>query len=326
MSFVLKIHLQVGGIKIPFGIHRKTTVRTVFVDHDLLQLEDPVSYFLHIEPMESERFLTLSQELEAYEGIEFKTDEYLNKSTEPPALQDHIRPGYRQAENLIHHGMDTSDITDKRRRHYYQMFVILYYKDQGCSVEQTTLKTIEWALNEKECKRSDSSIEEIKLDVVADVEHIYRKNKKFRVRSRGNIVVSRRDIELINASWDEPTKRIAWCILLLGYMFHKDGQFFFSIRQLEKMTGCSRNTVDRRVKWLRENDFMQRIHKGYFHSNKSSASTYYIASLVQSNSDSLLITLETAADTFTGLFEETYDLIEKIYKADQNSTAIRKSI
>ncbi|MOA31291.1 hypothetical protein D3C78_1524400 [compost metagenome] len=80
--------------------------------------------------------------------------------------------------------------------------------------------------------------------------------------------------------YDPVLQQVAWAIIILGRMYHENGQVYFSIRQLEDMTGISRNTVHRRVIALRESGFLELIQNGYYKMEKSIASLYKVPTLL----------------------------------------------
>ncbi|WP_017756025.1 TOTE conflict system archaeo-eukaryotic primase domain-containing protein [Calidifontibacillus oryziterrae] len=297
------------GIKLPFAIHKKANVRTTFKTNSLQELKNPIQYFLDIKPISGwdiqERLILLKEETLQHRKLEKKYTE-----SELPPLREQICPGYSLGKKLIDKGMQSVEMTESKRRHYYQFFVALYYKSQGYSEEQTKDKVIEWAINELKQGRSNSSQDEIILDVTNDIAHIYRKNKQFHHKSNSIIVVSKNDIEAVNMYDDFFMKKVIWCILLLGSMFHENGEFYFSLRQIAKMTDCSKNTVDRRLRILIEDGFVVRTCTGSYNSYNPRASNYFVPSLLKPRIDNY--EMQPTANTFKELFEETYLQIESL--------------
>lgn len=304
------------GIKLPFGIHRKVMVRTIFIGHDLEALENPVTYFLNIEPTESMLFHNIYKSI----GCKIIEDTSINIKIPvkvKPSIESKILSGWSFGKSLVENGMKPEMMTTEYRRHYFQLFVILYYKQQGLGVEEATKAVIEWGLNERRYGRSKSSEDEIKLDVTADVKRIYKEDKSFNVKSHAEIIVSQSDIDTTLAYTDLTTRRIVWGILLLGRMFHQEGVLFFSIRKLENITGCKRYQVHSKVVELRERGFIELREQGCFSRRSPKASSYYVPSLVQTEPINDGIKIVTKANTFSGLYVESFAVIQQLYDKSQ---------
>ncbi|MBP1906315.1 DNA-binding transcriptional regulator YhcF (GntR family) [Paenibacillus turicensis] len=300
------------GIKLPFAIHRKTMVRTTYLQHNLLFQENAIEYFLNIEPMGKERFEFLTNDLFAEQlqddtpTIECSKSKVENNySTKPNVLKG--TPLHLAAEKLLHDGIPERGIEDKQGRHFYQFLIALYFKEQGYSEQETAHKVTEWALREKQYQRAKSSEDEIRQDVANDIHHIYCKDKKLFIPRQKEISVSYADIQLVQEIHDPVTQQIAWAILVLGRMFQKEGQVYFSIRQLVAMTGFSRNTVHRRLQVLIEANFIQLIQNGQYKSSKSMASLYVIPALLRdAESDTFIIPIKSTQ--WDEIFDETFDI------------------
>lgn len=301
------------GIKLPFGMHRKVMCRTVFIGHDLQEVNDPTFYFLHIQPMNYNKFNKIWQSIQPeIEHLTHKDDVVIAKEVlQTPVPQGSLLAGFSLAQNLIQYGMNPEEMTDARRRHYYQFFVILYYKHQGFNENETAKKVIDWAINEKNCGRSKSSEEEITLDVLSDVRCVYGENKQFSAMHCNQITVSHQDIAYLQDIADETTRRVVWCIIIIGRMFQIQGQFFFSLRKIESMTGCKKSTVHSRVKQLLNDGVIELKQKGSFYNQQ--ASNYYMSLLEEYQPDTIL---PTEATTFQGIFEDSYSYISSLSTAD----------
>ncbi len=310
----------------PFAKHRKTNVRTTFLQHDLQSHDNAVQYFLNIIPMQKQRFDTLARnalaeqmQKEAFTiGRSKLSKEAENKpktdkakdaaATKRNALKS--TPLAIVAQKLLQDGIPQQDAEVQQGRHYYQFLVALYYKEQGYSEQETTKKVMEWALREKQMNRAKSSESEIKQDVTTDVYHIYAKDKKFFATRAREMTFYEDDIRVVQELYEPTLQQIAWAILILGRMYHENGQLYFSIRQLEAMTGISRNTVHRRLIVLKESGFLEVIEHGYYKQDKSMASLYHVPALLnQENKPSFMLTIQ--ATEWNEIYEEA---LVQIYK------------
>lgn len=293
----------------PFAKHRKTMRRTMFLEHDLLEQHDSVQYFLNIVPTERLRFekltkLILPDNNDSNETVERRNS---NEKSEIDYYTSSLikdEPLHRVAEKLISQGIPERKSDDRLGRHYYQFYIVLHYKGLGYSEQETIQRLTEWALNERQHNRSKSTEEEIRQDVASDVRHIYLKDKHFYSSKPPEIAFSRTDMEVIHAFHEPAIKRVAWAVFVLGRMFHEEGRLYFSVRQIEKMTGCSRNTVHRRLKILLNMQFLQLIEKGEYHSAKPKASVYAVPALLKSESEIIRITPRSTE--WREIFEETF--------------------
>ncbi|WP_019638530.1 TOTE conflict system archaeo-eukaryotic primase domain-containing protein [Paenibacillus fonticola] len=280
------------GIKLPFAIHRKSMVRTTFLQHDLQPIEDAVAYFLNIQPISKEQVQFLSNtRLDDDERLQ-KSDLTIGRSKQSIEVSaTQLVPSAKKADlnstalsvaaqKLLEDGIPQYDAEQQKGRHYYQFIIALHYKEQGLTESETIEKVTEWALRERRMNRSKSSEQEIKRDVATDVHHIYIKDKKFFAARAREVVFYAEDIRTIQEMYDPVLQQVAWAIIILGRMYHENGQVYFSIRQLEDMTGISRNTVHRRVIALRESGFLELIQNGYYKMEKSIASLYKVPTLL----------------------------------------------
>ncbi|TVX97952.1 hypothetical protein [Cohnella terricola] len=293
--------------------------RTVFVGHELQALDDPIDYFLRIQPMDSNHFIQIWQTIQPeFEATACEHTEIVARQkmmSETP--QGSLLAGYALAQKLIQYGMDLEEMTATRRRHYFQFFVILYYKHQGFNQAETVKKVMEWASRERACGRSKSSIEEIEQDVQADVKCIFAENKHFGTMICDEILVSHVDIAYVQSIADDTTRKVVWCIIILGRMFHVQGRFFFSFRKIEEITGCKKSTVYTRVRQLIENRFIELQKQGSYY--KQQANIYYMRLLEQWQPDK---TLPIEATTLQEIFENTYTLIDTMPLADAEGMAL----
>lgn len=285
--------------------------RTLFVGHNLQALNDSIEYFLQIRPMDINRFYQI------WRTIEPEMNEDISESCQGNSIvakskltaeipQGSLLAGYTLAQKLIQFGMDPQEMTATRRRHYYQLFVILNYKHEGYSREETAKKVIEWAMNERQHGRSNSTEQEIISDVQSDVKGIYDDNKHFPAMICDEVRVSQLDIAYVRNIKNETTRKIVWCIIILGRMFNNQGQFFFSIRQIGAITGCKKSTVHARVKELMKNEQLMLMQRGSYY--KQQASSYYMRILEEYHPDT---TLPSGSSTFQGVFEDTYKLVDR---------------
>ncbi|MNW47130.1 hypothetical protein D3C74_244520 [compost metagenome] len=312
------------GIKLPFAIHRKTMIRTTFLQHDLQPMEDSVHYFLNIQPIHKERFSILNQisddgaapEASSTKGSSTKqTSEASKAIPSPVAKAEDVKSNALSlvAQKLLNEGIPQRDAADIKGRHYYQFIVALYYKEQGFSELETTQKVTNWALNEKKMNRSQSSVHEIRQDVKTDVHHIYVKDKKFFATRAKEVVFYEEDIRITEEILDPILQKIAWAIIILGRMYHEDGQMHFSIRQLEEMTGISRNTVHRRVKTLIKSGMLELIETGSYKQGKALASLYKVPTLLNQNMEESLFTC-IESSTWNDIYQETLVQLYKYYR------------
>ncbi|WP_434749658.1 TOTE conflict system archaeo-eukaryotic primase domain-containing protein [Paenibacillus amylolyticus] len=311
------------AIKLPFAIHRKTMIRTTFIQHDLQPMEDTVQYFLNIQPIHKEHFSILNQIVENAPVPEDtvtlgrstkQTSKASKPISSPVAEADELKSTTLSvvAQNLLHNGIPVRDAADTKGRHHYQFLIALYYKEQGFSESETIQKVTAWALNEKKMNRSQSSQQEIKQDVKTDVHHIYVKDKKFFATRAKEVVFYEEDIQAMEEILDPVLQQTAWAILILGRMYHEDGQIHFSIRQLEKMTGISRNTVHRRVKALIKSGMLELIEKGSYKKEKSLASLYKIPALLNQNMEESF-TVFVQSSTWNEIYQEVLVQLYKYY-------------
>ncbi|RCX15632.1 IclR-like helix-turn-helix domain-containing protein [Fontibacillus phaseoli] len=305
------------GIKLPFAIHRKTMIRTMFLEHNLFPTSDSVQYFLDIVPTSNKRFEQLAIALleEVSDNSEIKdqlvqqSEELVEEPIQSVRTPEFIRGSSlnQLAEKLLKYGIPQRTPGDSFGRHYYQYFIALFFKDQGFSEKKTIVKVIEWALREKRYNRSSSTEEEIYQDVTIDVHHIYAKNKKFYSAIPNELSFSIADIEMVSQFEEPITQYVAWAILVLGRMFHHQGRLFFSVRQLAAMTGYSRSTVHRRLQILIAMNFIRVIERGQYRSEKSSV--YHIPALLNVSEVEFKVTTESAE--MHGIFEESFEYVQK---------------
>jgi hypothetical protein len=285
------------GIKFPLGIQKKTNRKTEFVNHNLEPLADPNQYFLNIEPMP---YLEMKKIMsEARKNYEVKT---VSKTVVTPLspLTESINSVKGKAEKITNNGIaEYIDYEDKKKRHYLQFFVILYYKQQGLSKEEITKKVIQWALRQKALGFSGSSEQELIIDVKLDVEGIMKSNqKKLFEDSARTLVIYKGDILVTLTFLTLIERKVFWAILMLGRMYHIEGQFFFSQRKIIQMTGVSKSSVHRTIKQLINEDYLELIEVGSYSDFK--ASLYKMPYLLEKT-----IPLDIKIDVLS--FQEIFD-------------------
>ncbi|MNO23414.1 MarR family protein [compost metagenome] len=302
------------GIKLPFAIHRKTMKRTSFLDHYLFPLSDGVQYFLNIVPIAKKRFEQLAFDaLETEENssaILQVSKEYEETPVESMNRTEFIKKSSlnQLAEKLLEFGIPKRVPGDSFGRHYYQYFIALYYKEQGLSEEETLNEVLKWALREKCYKRSNSSEREIIQDVTIDVHHIYGKDKMFYSAIPPEISFSKADIEFLFSVEEIICQYVAWAVLVLGRIYHHNGRFFFSVRQLASVTGLSRSAVHRRLRILIAMNYIYVIEQGEYLSKKSSV--YHIPALLDETK--VAFTVSAVSVDFQEIFRKSFKYAQQL--------------
>lgn len=295
------------GIKLPLGIQKKTNRRTEFIDFNLEPLADPFDYFLTIQPIPLSKMEQILQDADEMNT----SDAYVNSSNNHVALEQAvIKPLAEEfgtvrarAEKLIQNGMGKW-MTSTQKRHYNQFFVILYYKWQGLTKQEIVQKTTEWALKQKQLGFSTSSEKEIISDVMYDVESIMADPDKYLYGGfTYKFVLYQSDYELAKRYQNELERKVLWAILLLGRLFHCNGQFYFSQRRVVQMTGIPKTTVHRTIHKLQKAGILHLIQRGNY--TKLLANEYVMPHLLIESRP----ILEPDTNNFSELFQSTYPLI-----------------
>lgn len=305
------------AVKLPLGIHRKTGKRTVFIDHTLTPIPEPSEYFLQISPLNaSEMDEIMSKALTIYDirtlekkpledvtqRIEEARDEF--RSIKPPINQQ--SPLRLKSERLLRDGIREEDLENGKGRHALQFFIILYLKEQGFTLQETIDQTYQWALREKARGYVESSDTNVYKDIKKNTKQVYKHDMGLFDSQGRPFEMYQRDLALAGAYKRENTRKVVWSILLLGRIFHNEGQLFFSVRQIEEMVNVPRNTVHRILKSLEKDQFLKLLESGTYKGKK--ASTYFIPSLLEQSPIQSIELQEIF--TYQQLFEETYSYIQ----------------
>lgn len=277
------------------------------IDFNLEPLADPFDYFLTIQPIPLSKMEQILQDADEMNT----SDAYVNSSNNYVALEQAvIKPLAEEfgtvrarAEKLIQNGMGKW-MTSTQKRHYNQFFVILYYKWQGLTKQEIVQKTTEWALKQKQLGFSTSSEKEIISDVMYDVESIMADPDKYLYGGfTYKFVLYQSDYELAKRYQNELERKVLWAILLLGRLFHCDGQFYFSQRRVVQMTGIPKTTVHRTIHKLQKAGNLHLIQRGNY--MKLLANEYVMPHLLIESQP----LLEPDTSNFSELFQSTYPLI-----------------
>ncbi|MGG4553035.1 TOTE conflict system archaeo-eukaryotic primase domain-containing protein [Paenibacillus humicus] len=298
--------LTTRGIKLPLGIQKKTNHRTVFVDYDLEPLADPFEYFLSIQPIrntEMEQILQDADEMTIAEANNEPNDYGLHQQVVITPMAEEFGTVKALAEQLIQYGIGKW-MTETKRRHYYQFYVILYYKWRGIPKGEIIQKVTEWALKQKELGHSTSSDQEIITDVRYDVESIMADSEKYLYGGfTHEFVIYETDIELARKITNEIERKIYWAILLLGRLFHSEGRFYFSQRRIVQMTGIPKTTVHRTIHKLQQAGILHLVQRGNY--KKLLANEYAMPHLLTTSKPMM----EPETNNFRELFQTTYPMI-----------------
>lgn len=293
------------GIKLPLGIQKKTNKRTEFVDFNLVPIADQYEYFLSIQPIrntEMEQILQDADEMTIAEANYEPSNCRIHQQVVIPLAKE-FGTVKSFAEKLIQYGIGKW-MTETKRRHYYQFYVILYYKWRGLPKEEIIKSVTEWALKQKELGYSTSSDHEIITDVRYDVESIMADPKKYLYGGfTHKFVIYETDVELARKITNENERKIIWAILLLGRLFHSQGQFYFSERRIVQMTGIPKTTVHRTIHKLQQLGILHLKKRGNY--RKLIANEYMMPQLLTSSKPMM----EPKTNNFGELFQITYPMI-----------------
>ncbi|MCL6575555.1 hypothetical protein [Kyrpidia sp.] len=307
------------GVKLPLAVHKATGRRQKYVNPVTLEpVEDSMAYFLGIGQIPLDRMnavidSVLRKPAERYplESAETRLDRAKREFTSIHLPKNNNSKLRQEAETLLRYGL-----RERGTRHESQFKIALYLKESGVSMEEAIEIMSDWAKRQFERgMTNEKNLSFVLKEAKRCVEETYQnENYVGLLDSRGQTpTITTHDLAFAAQFQNKNMRKIVWALILLGRMYHKDGQFDAPMEGIGEMTGLTRQTVSKYLDLLQADGVIQLVEE-YDHTKKR-ARRYFMPNLVEEVRDRKEVQeIMIESDSIGRAYVETFDVLEHFAK------------